>query len=319
MELETNAMQGMDREALRRLSRRSNARGLVQLGLHAALIGATGTLVWASRGHGWLPAAVILHGLVLNFVFCALHESVHRTAFASRRINDAVAWICGAILMLPAEYFRLFHFTHHRFTQDPARDPELAQPPPATLAGYLWRASGIPNWYKRLTITLRHALTGRVTEPFIPPAKAGLIVREARILWSCYAAIFLLSLALRRDDALVYWVLPVMAGQPFLRLFLFSEHSGCAMSDDMYANTRTTYTNDAVRLLTWQMSFHVEHHAFPAVPFHALAQVNALIRDRIEISAPGYLALHCAMIRRFLSYGRGASSTLRGSSANSRR
>ena len=117
----------------------------------------------------------------------------------------------------------------------------------------------------------------------------------------------------------MYWVLPVMAGQPFLRLFLLAEHAGCPMLEDMYANTRTTYTNGAVRLLTWQMSFHVEHHAFPAVPFHALAQVNALIRDRIEVSAPGYLAVHLAMIRRFLAYGRSAGSTLRGSSANSRR
>ena len=134
-----------------------------------------------------------------------------------------------------------------------------------------------------------------------------------------FAAIFLLSLALRRVDVLVYWVLPVMAGQPFLRLFLLAEHSDCAMSDDMYANTRTTYTNGAVRLLTWQMSFHVEHHAFPAVPFHALAQVNALIRDRIEVSAPGYLAVHFAMIRRFLVYPSSPGSALRGSSANSRR
>jgi fatty acid desaturase len=299
MEIETHAMQGMDRLTLRRLSRCSNARGLAQLALHAALICMTGFLVWASRGRNWLLPAVILHGLVLDFVFCALHESVHRTAFASRWLNDAVAWICGAILLLPAEYFRQFHFAHHRFTQDPARDPELAQPVPATLAAYLWRASGLPNWHKRLTITLRHALTGRVTEPFVAKAKGRLIVREARIVWSCYAAILVLSLALRRADALIYWVLPVMAGQPFLRLFLFSEHAGCALTDNMYANSRTTYTNGAVRLLTWQMPFHAEHHAFPAVPFHALAQVNALIRDRIEITAPGYLALHRRVIRQF--------------------
>ena len=52
-----------------------------------------------------------------------------------------------------------------------------------------------------------------------------------------------------------------------------------------------------VRLLAWQMPFHVEHHAFPAVPFHALARVNALIRPRIQVSAPGYLALHAALVR----------------------
>ncbi len=300
MEIQTHAMHGMDRATLRRLSRRSNARGMVQLALHGALLCATGALVWASRGSAWLLPAVILHGVVLNFLFCALHETIHRTAFASRRANDAVAWICGAILCLPPEYFRLFHFAHHRFTQDPARDPELAQAEPLTVRSYLWRMSGLPNWHQRLTVTLRHALAGRVTEPFVPAAKRRMIVHEARALWLCYWAIFTLSLALRSADALIYWVLPVLAGQPFLRLFLLAEHSGCALSGNMYANTRTTYTNAAVRLLTWQMPFHVEHHAFPAVPFHALREVNALIRERALVSAPGYVALHRSLIRHLL-------------------
>ncbi len=298
MEIETHAMHGMDRATLRRLSRRSNARGFVQLATHGALICATGVLVWASRGTVWLLPAVILHGVALNFLFCALHETIHRTAFASRRANDAVAWICGAVLCLPPEYFRLFHFAHHRFTQDPARDPELAQTEPLTFRSYLWRLSGLPNWHKRLSVTLRHALAGRVTEPFVPAPKRRLIVHEARRLWLCYWAVLTLSLALRSVDALIYWVLPVLAGQPFLRLFLLAEHTGCALSPEMYANTRTTYTNAAVRLFTWQMPFHVEHHAFPAVPFHALHEVNALVRGRIEVSAPGYFALHRALIRR---------------------
>jgi fatty acid desaturase len=141
-------------------------------------------------------------------------------------------------------------------------------------------------------------LTGRVPDAFVPAAKRRMVVREARILWSCYAAILVASLLLHSPGALIYWVLPMMAGQPFLRLYLFSEHAGCAFTDDMYANTRTTYTNGAVRLLAWQMPFHVEHHTYPGVPFHALASVNALVRDRIEVSAPGYIALHRALIRR---------------------
>jgi fatty acid desaturase len=250
---------------------------------------------------------MLLYGLVLNFVFCALHETIHRTAFASRRINDLVAWIAGAILLLPPQYFRAFHFAHHRFTQNPGLDPELAQPAPSTLSAYLWRASGMPNWTKRITVTLRHAVTGSVTEPFVSEAKRLVIVREARILWLCYGAVLALSLYFRSAAALIYWVLPVLLGQPFLRLYLLSEHAGCASSDDMYANTRTTYTNGAVRLLAWQMPFHVEHHAFPSVPFHALGQVNAAIRARIQVSDPGYLAVHAALIRDFHNHPRGAS------------
>ena len=97
------------------------------------------------------------------------------------RANAAVGWICGFLLLLPAQFFRQFHFTHHRFTQTPSRDPELAQPEPATLGDYLWRASGLPNWQRRLSVTLRHAVTGRVPEPFIPARLRPAIVREARI------------------------------------------------------------------------------------------------------------------------------------------
>jgi fatty acid desaturase len=289
---------GLDGDTLRALSRRSDALGLRQTCLHALLIGATAGLIFASRGRPWLVPALLVHGIALDFLFCALHESVHRTAFASRRLNEAVAWVAGAVLILPPGFFRAFHFAHHRFTQDASRDPELARPPPSTLKEYLWHISGIPNWAKRLNVTLRHAASGQVREPFVPEGKRRAIVREARTLWAVYAAVLATSLIFRSGAALVYWIVPVMLGQPFLRMYLMAEHAGCATGDDPYANTRTTYSNGLVRWLTWQMPFHVEHHAYPAVPFHALRRVNERIRTRIEVSAPGYLAVHEAVLRR---------------------
>jgi len=49
------------------------------------------------------------------------------------------------------------------------------------------------------------------------------------------------------------------------------------------------------------MSYHVEHHAFPSVPFHALAKVNVLIRDRIAAVGHGYLALQRTFIRDMIA------------------
>jgi fatty acid desaturase len=311
MEADFKPCEDLDSDALRALSRRSSARGLAQLTAHLALLGATGCLVWTTRGSFWRLPALMLYGVVLDFLFCALHETVHRTAFVSRRINDAVAFAAGALLVLPPEFFRAFHFAHHRFTQDPERDPELALPAPATLPVYLWRASGIPNWMRRLSTTLQHALTGQVTEQFVSDGKRALIVREARILWLCYAAVLALSLCFRSTMALVYWIAPAMLGQPFLRLYLLSEHMGCPLTEDMYANTRTTYTNAAVRFLAWQMPFHVEHHAFPAIPFHALPKLNAHLRSRIRVSAPGYLALHATLVRGLRDWRTTASGPAR--------
>jgi fatty acid desaturase len=288
----------LPRETIRALSRRSDARGALQLGTHLALLAATGLLVWASRGRPWLAAALLLHGIVLVFLFCALHECIHHTAFARRALNDAVAWVCGAVLALPPEYFRAFHFAHHRFTQDRARDPELIAPAAATRAAYIWRVSGLPYWRERLQTTLRHALSGRVTESFVPAARAAAVVSEARILWACYLAVATVSLYLQRADALIYWIVPVLLGQPFLRLFLLAEHTGCAFDDDILANTRTTCSNAAVRLLSWRMPYHAEHHSFPSLPFHALGRVNALLPREGRVVARGYLAVHQALWRQ---------------------
>ena len=287
----------LELQILRALSQRSDARGLLQLGAHVSLLSAAAFLVWASRGHASLAPALALYGVVLCFLFCALHEATHRTAFASGPPNELTAWLCGALLMLPPRYFRFFHFAHHRFTQDRARDPELTLAVPATIAAYLWRVSGLPYWHDRLTVTLRHALTGRVTESFVPPGKSALVVREARILWGCYLGVTAVSLCLWRADALIYWVIPAILGQPVLRVFLLSEHLGCAFSEDMLANTRTTHTNAALQLLSWRMPYHAEHHCFPSVPFHALARLNALIKQRTQVTAPGYLALHRRLLR----------------------
>ncbi|HEY6823188.1 MAG TPA: fatty acid desaturase [Steroidobacteraceae bacterium] len=297
MDIDALPIARLERETIRALSRRSDRYGALQLALHLGLLVATGALLWATRGHAWFAAALVLHGIVLCFLFCALHECIHRTAFASRYLNDGVAWACGALLVLPPEYFRLFHFAHHRHTQNPARDPELALTPPASRAAYWWRVSGLPYWRERLQTSLRHALTGRVTEPFVPAARAPAVVREARLLWGGYLAIAAGSIWLHSAAALLYWVVPALLGQPFLRLFLLAEHSGCALAEDMLANTRTTYTNLAVRLLSWRMSYHAEHHSFPSVPFHALARVNALLAADGRVTSPGYVAVHRALLR----------------------
>jgi fatty acid desaturase len=285
----------IDKRDLKALSTRSDAIGLVQLASHLAALCATGTAIALSKGTVWLVCATTLHGLVSIFLFAPLHETIHRTAFRSRRLNDAVAWLCGAVLVLPPAYFRAFHFAHHRYTQDPERDPELAVPKPANLGAYLYTVSGLPYWRERLTTVLAHA-AGGVGEPFIPPSHKNRMVREARILLALYSALAAVSVAAGSWLAISYWLAPVLIGQPLLRLFLLAEHTGCPLVADMLRNARTTHSNAALRWLAWNMPYHAEHHAFPALPFHALPSAHALLRDHIAVQARGYLAAHRQII-----------------------
>ena len=45
-----------------------------------------------------------------------------------------------------------------------------------------------------------------------------------------------------------------------------------------------------VRLFAWNMPYHAEHHAYPAVPFHALPRLHERVQARIANLDPGYLA-----------------------------
>lgn len=292
----------IDRDTLAALTRRSDAAGWRRLGAHALILAATGAVVWQAHGTPWIWPAMLAHGIALVLLFAPLHETIHRTAFASRAVNEAIAFVLGALILLPREYFRAFHFAHHRFTQDPARDPELAMPKPATVRQWLWVASGLPYWIGQARLVAGQAL-GRTPEDFYKSdSQRRTVAAEARILLALYAAVLALSLVARSDAALILWVVPALLGQPFLRLFLMAEHMLCPLDPaDMWRNSRTTRSNVLVRFLAWNMPYHGAHHAYPSVPFHALPALDRLVADGEKTTAPGYIAAQAQILRSLSS------------------
>jgi fatty acid desaturase len=56
----------------------------------------------------------------------------------------------------------------------------------------------------------------------------------------------------------------------------------------MLENTRTTLTNRVVRFIAWNMPYHVEHHAYPSVPFHKLPEFHQHTQAHIKHLDEGY-------------------------------
>jgi fatty acid desaturase len=83
---------------------------------------------------------------------------------------------------------------------------------------------------------------------------------------------------------------------------LLAEHTGCEMSSDTYANTRTTITNPVVRFFAWNMPYHVEHHAYPAIPFHSLPRAHEHLRGAERTVSPGYLSATRSIFRYLTSH-----------------
>ena len=283
---------------LKQFSERSDALGVLQLLAHLSVLAATGAAIATGMGTILLWPAMLAHGIVLIFLFAPLHETIHRTAFRGRWLNDAVAFAIGVLLVLPREYFRAFHFAHHRFTQDAANDPELSSPKPASVGAYIWHVSGLPYWISGFRGLIQRA-RGIAREPFYGTERLRRsVILEARLVLAIYAAALIGSLATGSMLMLWYWIVPAALGQPFLRFYLLAEHAACPRSDNMLENSRTTYTNALVRFLAWNMPFHAEHHAWPSVPFHALPRANTLIAARLGTTAPGYVAATCEIWRK---------------------
>lgn len=299
---------------IRALSAQQNAAGLARIALQAALIAGLGALIWAVvRRQGVLAAAplIAVQGFLIAFLFMAVHETAHRTAFRTRWLNVVVGQACSVAIALPHEYYCLFHWDHHRHTQDPVKDPELVVAARTDTPLRLVLAfTGLPQLAGRIALMLHHAVTGRVAVPWIPADKHRLVVAEARVYTLAYAGLAVLSAGFSSPVLVWTWLAPLLVGQLFLRPYLYSEHTGCGRSRDALENTRTTYTHSLVRWFAWNMPYHAEHHAFPSVPFHALPRLNALVAGRITHTGEGYRRV-VPTVWRALRLGeatRGASS-----------
>lgn len=292
----------LTRGDLQALMVRSDGPGLVRAAWHLGALAVTGTLLWTLRATVWVVPLIVAHGYALAFLFCAFHETAHRTAFRTRWLNAALGTLAGFLTFWPYRNYRVFHWEHHRHTQDPARDPELYFAKPSTLPAYLFVLTGLPNLRRRLADVVTLGL-GRADKPWMAASERRPLIVEARAYLAVYAVVVAASVWVGSPAALLLWIVPYLVGQAFLRPYLLAEHTGCPTTRDCLTNTRTTLTLSPVRLFAWNMPYHAEHHAYPAVPFHALPRLHEQVRSRIEHVEPGYVAA-TATVNRHL-FGRG--------------
>ena len=290
-------------QELRALQGRSDLRGGVRLAIHLALLIGAGWLVALSSGWAVLPAMFVL-GLVQVALFAPAHETMHQTAFASRRANAIVGWLTSCPSLLNWHFYTAYHLAHHRHTQEPGLDPELGSASPVSVTGYVVRVLGVPYWTLRLRVAADCWRGDLSAYPYISAAAAPRIVRSGRamtilMIGGSAGAAMLFGWA----TPLLFWIGPQLLGQPPLRAYLLAEHTGCTQDRNGLTNTRTTLTIAPVRLMMWDMPYHAEHHLFPSIPFHRLADAHALIRQKIGFVQPGYVRWNLGFVRSLVRDG----------------
>jgi fatty acid desaturase len=271
-------------ETRKRLTMRDDTPAQERLIFHFGLIILLALYIGIGLPLWW--ALIPLQGVMIAFLFNVAHEATHKSLLIDERQNDWVGRVAGGMIGLPFEWFRWFHMAHHKYTNDPRHDPELqGGDKPETAVQFAWHVSGISYWMSQARVLVRLA-TGDTTDSFLPGSAMARTQREAQILLGIYG-VTLVSLIF---TGVLFWVwlLPVFLGQMALRVFLLAEHADCANSEDMFVSTRTTLTSRAVRWVTWNASYHAEHHAYPTVPFHNLPDLHQLMKAELRVTSDGY-------------------------------
>ena len=69
------------------------------------------------------------------------------------------------------------------------------------------------------------------------------------------------------------------------------QHTGMADNVlDHRLNSRTVLMNPVSRFIYWNMNYHVEHHMFPMVPYHALPDLHKAIGHDLPPPTPSIFA-----------------------------
>ena len=91
--------------------------------------------------------------------------------------------------------------------------------------------------------------------------------------------------------------LPTFYGGWLTYYFGITQHLGLAEDvTDHRLNSRTIYMNPIFRFIYWNMNYHVEHHLFPLIPYHALPKLHQAIRADCPPPYPSTIAAYREII-----------------------
>ena len=279
------------RETMRTLLERRDGPAMRDTVLWFALIFASGYATYALWGRWWVLLPYALYSvLYASTSDSRWHESGHGTAFKSDWMNNGLYEIASFMVMREATVWRWSHNRHHSDTIIVGRDPEIAVPRPADIKGMVMTFFNLKVYPKHFARIVMHSFGRMMTEEktFIPESEFPQVYGRARVYVAIYLLVIGLAISTRSILPLLLVGLTNVFGTWLLATYGYTQHAGLAENVlDHRLNSRTVYMNPIHRYLYWNMNYHVEHHMFPLVPFHALAKLHAVVKDDCPAPYPG--------------------------------
>lgn len=277
------------RKRLKELMQRRNGPALRDAILWFAAIGLSGYLGYHFWGTWAAVPCFFIYGLLYGGSSDSRwHEHGHRTAFKTVWMNDVMYYIASFMVMREPTVWRWSHTRHHSDTIIVGRDPEIASPRPPNFFNLFLSLFALKGGLIHYGKLIRHSF-GKLDADeatFIPESERRGVYVTARVFVLIYLLTIGAAIATRSILPLMYIGLPSFYGAWLVIYFGLTQHAGLAEDVlDHRLNCRTVYMNPLLRFLYLNMNYHLEHHMFPLVPYHALPLLH---KEILPGSPPPY-------------------------------
>jgi fatty acid desaturase len=218
------------------------------------------------------------------------HDASHYTLFHNKLANELVS---DLFLMFPlvamTQKYRAAHLGHHRFVNDPARDPDLIRlnhpdpqhfPMPKREFWVRYVAHGLwpPTILRYLFGRAKAANLGGGDEV---PLRTLYRFRVARSIRGAYWLSVLAAVQILHSWPIfwLFWVLPLLTFYPMLMQLREIAHHSNAPDDGDLTNSRVFRVNPLLGacVFPYGQAFHLTHHLFAMVPHYRVAEAHEVL------------------------------------------
>ena len=287
----------IEKDELKALMAKSDAAGTIHTVLYLMLLISLGILAYHAIGTPWMIPAFFAYGTVYCFFNHMMHETFHGTPFKNKKLNGFWCWVSSFFNGVEMVHNRYGHMQHHNFTYYEEDDPEIEVQRPISI----WKL--IPKFFAFGLFNpipiVRHALgiIGEETKMIVPKNEWNKMIWSSRLWLLGHACIIASCFVFHTWLPVVYTIFARFYGAPLGRSLDLLQHVGMDVNvRDHRLCTRNVYLNPLTRFLYWNMNYHIEHHMFPAIPFHALPKLHDKIKDQLPKTYPSWFAAYREMI-----------------------
>jgi beta-carotene hydroxylase len=205
-------------------------------------------------GWWWLTPFIVF--LIFVAIVTVTHDVVHGSLGLNARQTEWALFVFGALLLESGHAYRLSHLQHHRRFPEPD-DPE-GDPARMSFWGAVLHG---PAFLPRLWFWAYRQCRNR------PAQRGWLLAEAASALAVPVVGVLLYSVT---PAVLVYVLLAVVGSWSYPLLTVHLPHRG-------YGDTPLTQTGSLrggiIPAVFLELTYHLEHHLYPAVPSHNLPEL----------------------------------------------